>query len=144
MLVPLGKIGTSIQFGCGFHMQICDSTFTVLLLLLCCLSHNHLWQLFAMCYNCVYCVILNHSHLECSQSLALFPGSPSPCTVLLGFNGHDIIIVRGEGEPGYSQSHTLTILPQSELKKCEDEEKRRELKKEIRECDEVMIANLMP
>ena len=51
--------------------------------------------------------------------------------------------MHGEGEPGYSQSHTLTILPQSELKKCEDEKKRRELEK-IRECDEVMIANLMP
>ena len=64
------------------------------------LCHPHSFLL--MCYNCVYCIILNHSHLECSQS------------------------------------HTVTILPQSELKKYEDEEKRKELEKEIRECDEVM------
>ena len=55
-------------------------------------------------------------------------------------NGHDINIVHGEGEPGdeASQSYTEIILPQSELRKCEDEEKRRELEKEIREYDEVM------
>ena len=31
----------------------------------------------------------------------------------------------------------MFILSQSKLKMCEDEEKRRELEKEMRECDEV-------
>ena len=70
----------------------------------------------------------------------LVPRLSSPCTVLLGFSGHDINIVCQEREPKdkANQSHTVTILPQSELEVCEDEEKRRELEKEIRECDEVM------
>ena len=65
--------------------------------------------------------------------------------MILGSTGMTLTLQSGEGEPGEeaSQLYTVTILPQSELKKCGDEEKRRELEKEIRECDEVMIANLM-
>ena len=80
-------------------MQICDSTFTVLLLL------------FVVFHTTIFVSFLLYVTAVCNEA---------------------------------SQSYAVTILPQSELKKCEDEEKRRELEKEIRECDEVMIANLMP
>jgi hypothetical protein len=33
----------------------------------------------------------------------------------------------------------MFILSQSELKKCKDEEKRRELEKKMRDCDEVTL-----